>query len=586
MIRKLLFYLCPFCICCLSGCGEKKESEAAVADLQLAAYHTDEFSIQSGMALFNTHCAGCHNFQQQEIGPNLSGITLEADKEWLSAFIRNPAGMIESGDGRATESFEKYGIYMPAFSFLEDEEMEQLLGFIHVFSKAEKRNTSNRTGGLLNPVPEKIPESGLTLVIEDAYLIPATADNPPLTRINKMEPQASRGSQRVFVSDLRGMLYRLERDSVFPYLDVGGRFPDFIDRPGLGTGFGSFAFHPAFEENGLLYTTHTESAGSALADFRMPDSVGTALQWVLSEWQTKNPHSDTFQGTQREVLRIDMHSAVHGVQEIKFNPNAKPGQPDYGLLYIGVGDGGTGQTDKNYLASSHEWVWGSVLRIDPLGTSSRNGKYGIPPDNPLVETPGALPEVWCRGFRNPHRFSWDTSGSGKMFISNIGQHSVEEINLGKAGADYGWPRREGTLLFDPAANTELVYPLPADDQGFTYPVAQYDHDEGNAVCGGYVYTRDDIPLLKGKYIFGDIPRGSLFFANLAEMQEGSQAPVFRFGLEYQGRPVKLVDLVPGQRVDLRLGLGPGRALYLFTKADGRIYRVNGCKKMQEAVTAP
>lgn len=539
-------------------------------------YRTDEMSVQEGMSIFNTHCASCHNFEHQEIGPNLSGITSEVNKDWLISFIHDPAEKIKSGDERAVGIYAKFNMYMPAFAMLGEEEMENLLGFIHKFSKGEKQNRSNRKGGLLDPLVEKIPESGLTLVIADAFQVPASSENTPLTRINKMEPGGGKGMLKTFVSDLRGTMYRVEGNTVHAYLDLKSQVPGFIDQPGFGTGFGSFAFHPEFQTNGLLYTTHTEASGAAKADFAIPDSIPTAMQWVLSEWKTAAPASDSFSGVRRELFRIDMRTNVHGVQEIKFNPLSGKGDPDYGLLYIGIGDGGAAFSGQPYLAGSNNYIWGSVLRIDPVGHNSRNRKYGIPNDNPFTGQAGAIAEIWCRGFRNPHRFSWDRSGSGKMLISNIGQHSVEEINLGKAGADYGWPVREGTFLYDTKANPELVYPLPPEDAGFTYPVAQYDHDEGNAICGGYVYAKEDIPLLHGKYIFGDIPRGTLFYCDITAMDEGVQAKVSRLKLEYKGKQVDLVDLVPGERVDLRFGLGHDNSIFLFTKADGKVYRITGC----------
>ncbi len=301
------------------------------------------------------------------------------------------------------------------------------------------------------------------------------------------------------------------------------------------------------------------------------------MQWVLTEWKTEEPKSEIFKGAHRELLRIDMRTNVHGLQEIKFNPLARKGSADYGMLYAGIGDGGLANAGQPHLAGSNHTIWGSVIRIDPSGSTSGNKNYGVPMDNPYVGNSDAVPEIWCRGLRNPNRFSWDQTGSGKMFIATIGQHSVEEVNLGKPGADFGWPNREGTFLFDINSNPELVYPLPSDDLGYTYPVAQYDHDEGNAICGGYVYAGNDIPLLMGKYIFGDIPRGTLFFSNVADMKEGQQAPIHKLNLEYQGKSTTLFEMVREQRVDLRFGLGPNNSLYLFTKTDGKVYKVVDCK---------
>jgi glucose/arabinose dehydrogenase len=172
-----------------------------------------------------------------------------------------------------------------------------------------------------------------------------------------------------------------------------------------------------------------------------------------------------------------------------------------------------------------------------------------------------------------------------MFITNIGQHSVEEVNLGEAGAHYGWPEREGSYLFDVNANPELVYPLPADDEGYTYPVAQYDHDEGNAISGGFAYSGQKVPLLKGKYIFGDIPRGTLFYAEVEAMEPGQQAPVYALGLEFNGQKTNLETLTNSKRVDLRFGTDRAGELYIFTKSNGALYKVIDCKKSSVALEA-
>jgi len=152
------------------------------------------------------------------------------------------------------------------------------------------------------------------------------------------------------------------------------------------------------------------------------------------------------------------------------------------------------------------------------------------------------------------------------------------VNLGIAGADYGWPNREGMLLFDPMANPELVYPLPDDDSGYTYPVAQYDHDEGNAISGGFVYAGTEVPLLEGKYVFGDIPRGKIFYSDVDQMELGQQAPVYQLSLEFDGQATDLESLTQSKRVDLRFGTDTKGELYLFTKSNGTLYKVVDAKE--------
>ena len=560
---------------CLFACTPSNSE--GPAETTEVTFVRDELSVQHGQALFNQHCASCHGFEEVIIGPNLSGVTAERDKEWLTSFISNAPQMIDEGDERAQQLYEKYKQYMPAFTMLDDEDVEHILGFIHKYSEGAKKSRNNRPGGIINPIPKSVTLSNLTLVLDEVLTVPASAEDPPLARINKLLAIDGTPGERLFLHDLRGTLYEIKEDQPQVYLDVAAQLPDFIDNPGYGTGLGSFAFHPDFAKNGLLYTTHTEPQGAAPADFALPDSIDAALQWVLVEWKTDDPQAAQFSGTPRELLRVDMSGNAHGFQEVTFNPLAQSGEADYGLLYLSVGDGG-GSMRYPFLCDSKQYIWGSVIRIDPAGTNSTNGQYGIPEDNPFVEEPNAVTEVWARGFRNPHRISWDRTGSGKMFISNIGQHSVEEVNLGVAGADYGWPRREGTFLFDVMANPELVYPLPAEDSGYTYPVAQFDHDEGNAVSGGFVYAGTKVPLLKGKYVFGDIPRGKVFFAEVAEMELGQQVPVYQVKLEFNGQSTDLETMTESRRVDLRFGMDSAGELYLFTKSNGTLYRVVDAKE--------
>ena len=163
-----------------------------------------------------------------------------------------------------------------------------------------------------------------------------------------------------------------------------------------------------------------------------------------------------------------------------------------------------------------------------------------------------------------------------MLITNIGQHSLEEVNLGMAGANYGWPNREGTFLFDVDANPELVYPLPDGEDNYTYPVIQYDHDEGTAVSGGFVYAGSAIPILNEKYIFGDISRGMLFYSDIEEMNSGEQAPVYRLNVSFNGQLSDMETITKHKRVDLRLGRDHEGELYLFTKGSGTVYKVVDC----------
>jgi len=232
-------------------------------------------------------------------------------------------------------------------------------------------------------------------------------------------------------------LFHKTDNVVSTYLDVSAAFINFAEEPRLGSGFGFFAFHPEFATNGVFYTVHTERF-DALTEIT-PDYTSADIDdmhGIITEWTATNPSENTFSGSKREVLRIGFDTYLHVFQQISFNPNAISGDEDYGLLYLALGDG-----EENPLYSDAPQnltvPHGKILRINPLGSNAPNGKYGIPESNPFVDVTDALGEIWAYGFRNPHRFSWDTGGTNKIFIGNIGEKNIDAIYPGIAGANYG-----------------------------------------------------------------------------------------------------------------------------------------------------
>lgn len=555
------------CSACNSGAENDGKGKANMIDSALVA---------KGEISFQKNCATCHNFKQDGIGPQLSGITGKVSVKWLHTFIKDPAAVIASGDKYAVQLHDKYKAMMPSFPAMENGEIDAIIAFLGTKEKIAKESTTD-SAAITNPFPAPIPPSGITLNLEPYIQIPASAGAAPLARITKLAAQP--GTNRLFVVDLNGKLYEIINNKPEAYMDMAKLKPHFINQPGLGSGFGSFAFHPDFRKNGLLYTTHTEAAGSANADFKYADSIKVSLQWVLTEWKVNDPNATTFSGNGRELLRVNVVDVIHGIQEITFNPYAKAGDKDYGMLYIGVGDGGSVEHGAPQLPHNTKNIWGTVIRIDPKGNNSRNKQYGIPADNPFVNNSDTslLKEIYCYGFRNPHRISW--TKKQQMLIYNIGQHDIESVYIGRPGNDYGWPIREGTLVINPKGDINKVYALPADDSIYhiTYPVAAYDHDEGKAISGGYEYI-GSIPALKGKIIFGDIPTGRIFYIEDKDIKEGMLAPIKELGITVGGSPTTLVKACGNERVEIRLGEDAKGELYVLTKADGKIYKVTAAKK--------
>ena len=565
-MNKLIFPIVVLCL--LAALVRCKTGTSADA----SGIATDSASIARGQIVFTQNCSACHNFLQEGIGPALGGITTAADPQWILRFVRDPKGVIDAGDERAHKLYEKYHTMMPSFAHLPEADQQALLAYLHTQQQAAKAEESG--DWITNPIPTPIAASDLVVDLSPVMQFPASAEQMPKTRITKLDRQP--GTDDLYMVDLRGKMYKLVDDKPVIYFDMAQARPKFINAPGLATGFGSFAFHPGFQKNGLLYTTHTELPTSGKPTFPYADTVKATVQWVITEWKTKRPTAIPFEGEGRELFRVNMVSGIHGVQETAFNPLAQPGSADYGLLYIGIGDGGCVENGHGDLAHDPLKPWGSVFRIDPAGRNGSSGQYGIPAGNPFAGQPDkGLGEVYAYGFRNPHRITW--THTGQMLVSNVGQAHIESLNLIEAGHDYGWPMREGTFLLDPAKSMVHVYPLPADDaeQHFTYPVAQYDHDEGKAISGGFEYTGTSLAPLKDKFLFGDIPSGRLFYIEISDLRQGSQATIHEWRVSLQGQIKTLVELCGSDRVDLHFGRDSHGEMYIMTKADGKLYKMTG-----------
>jgi glucose/arabinose dehydrogenase len=324
-------------------------------------------------------------------------------------------------------------------------------------------------------------------------------------------------TSRLFVVDQDGKLWaiRLSDGAKSVFLDVdpllvalGAFGPGTFDE----RGFLGVAFHPDYAKNGLLYT-YTSQPLDGPADFStMPQGQNANHQAVITEWHVPdpgNPDSVVDPKSARVMLRVDEPQFNHNAGCINFGPD--------GLLYIALGDGG-GADDKdgqNFIGqpiighgcvgngADNTNVLGDILRIDPLGSNSTNGQYGIPADNPFVGGPG-VDEIYAMGFRNPFRFSFD-SLTGDMYVGDVGQNEIEEINVVVKGGHYGWNHKEGSFFFVPNGKlagyvTDRPLSVPG---GLIDPIAQYDHDEGISVIGGFVYRGNRIAPLKGRYVFGE-----------------------------------------------------------------------------------
>ena len=397
------------------------------------------------------------------------------------------------------------------------------------------------------------------------------------------------GTRRLFVNDMRGPLYTVSYDgkTVTPYVDINA--PNWgvkVQSQGRERGFQSFAVHPQFGQAGTRgygkFYTYTDSSNMQPAPDFVPAGGMNTHDTVLLEWTAKNPAAATYDGgAPRELIRLRQPFANHNAGHLAFNPNATPGSADFGLLYMGVADGGSGGDPLN-MAQNLNSAFGKIFRIDPLGANSANKKYGIPPGNPFVNdnNPQTLGEIYAYGVRNPQRFGWDPK-NGNLFLADIGQNIVEELSLVTAGANLGWNTWESSFRF--ISRTEIKLDGTRADPKMVYPLVEYDHrdpllgvnNNDVAITGTIVYRGTAIPQLANLVLFGDNPSGEVFYINADRLPSGGQDGMRRVLFNSGGAAKTLMELVKEKnpaatRVDLRFGIGAGNQVFLLNKQDGTI----------------
>jgi len=471
---------------------------------------------------------------------------------------------------------------------------------------------------ITNPIADPIVKRGLSVQVKDVVRLPETRRLRPAdqdvvpTGWARVSFVRDLPDGRRFANDSRGFLYLLESNrEPSVYANVGAAFPLAVYNR-LESGFIGFDFHPEFARNGLFYTVHAErvTGNPATPNFIPPGFTVADVNFhnVITEWHATNPAANTFEGTRRELLRVGhiVTTLTHPFGDVEFNPTAKPGSPDYGLLYTSGSDlgfsNGAGPNAKNPAQTQRlDTLVSAILRIDPRSPSVSKGTkglgdYTIPAINKFAADgdPKTFGEIYAYGFRNAHRLSWDLT-DGTMFASDIGMNNIEEVNIVHEGRNYGWMKREGIFengVTRPGGALDQLFALPAEilngkgKDEFTYPVAMYDHNDGQAVSGGFAYY-GRIPALRGKFVFGDVVRGRLFVAELAAMKKADDgipqtvAPIEEVQLyvrDASGRRTdmtfrELIEATNGAtaaRADLHLGRSRDGELFITSRQDGMI----------------
>lgn len=288
------------------------------------------------------------------------------------------------------------------------------------------------------------------------------------------------GSGRLFVVEQGGTV-RILRDGVVapePFLDLTDR----VETEGSEQGLLGLAFDPEYASNGRFFVGYTGLGQT---------NVVARFQVSAADPDRADPESENV------LLTIEDPYRNHNGGLVLFGPDSH--------LYVGLGDGGSGG-DPEENGQDLGTLLGKILRLDVGGDfPAGEPAYRVPDDNPFVGSEGARPEIWAYGLRNPWRFSFDRE-TGDLFIGDVGQNAWEEVSFQPAsspgGENYGWNTLEGTHCFPEGEE--------CDPAGTVLPVAEYGHDSGVSVTGGYVYRGEAVPDLTGVYLYADFGSGLLW----------------------------------------------------------------------------
>lgn len=328
----------------------------------------------------------------------------------------------------------------------------------------------------------------------------ATAQSPLAPAAIRLDPyisgltftvfitNAHDGSNRLFIIQKAGTILVVQPGSTTPttFLNITSR----VRSSGNEQGLLGLAFHPAFSTNGrfFVYYTRVEDGAIQIAEYHAAPGSNVA-------------------DTAEKILLTIPHPT---------NTNHNGGTVAFGLdgyLYAGTGDGGSAN-DPPQNSQNINVLLGKMLRIDVNNVpAGQNPPYNIPPDNPYAGATPGRDEIFAIGLRNPYRFSFDngrntTRARSRLWVADVGQGSIEEVDLVKRGGNYGWRAYEGNTCtgLNPelcAGGTNPIVHSP--------PIFQYGHTGGRcSITGGQVYRGRQGVFPVGKYVYADYCSGEIF----------------------------------------------------------------------------
>jgi len=424
-------------------------------------------TVTGGRALYQANCFSCHNagaagVTGHRIGKDLSdsAFVQERTDEELLTFIKE--GRTETDPENIT------GYEMPPRGGNPNLSDADLLSVI-----AYMREVNNHTvvDDFTAVAQTTVTRGGITydwVKVADNFDIPLCVFD------------AGDGSGRLFVVEQGGKIWIVRDGETLaePFLNLTDALPPAVPH-GVYTeqGLLGLAFHPDYAQNGRFFVSYTNQQG---------DSVLARYTVSANNPDRADPSSAVI------LLTVDQPFEDHNGGNIVFGPD--------GCLYMGLGDGGR-PAEPNYNSQEPDLYLGKMLRLDVDADT-----YRVPPDNPFVNDPAYLPEIWALGLRNPWRFSFDRA-TGDLYIGDVGQWRLEEVDYQPAssagGENYGWSAFEAS---QPYLEDETLLGV------HTPPVLEYGHEAGLSITGGYVYRGAAMPELDGLYFYGDYVNGIVWVA--------------------------------------------------------------------------
>ncbi len=335
------------------------------------------------------------------------------------------------------------------------------------------------------------------------------------------------GTNRVVVATQRGPIHIFPNDAgtrqTHLFLDLTDKVQDWAKDN--EEGLLGLAMHPQYKKNGQFYVYYSSAKEPRTS--------------IVSRFHVSRDDPNRADPTSEQVvIKIPQPFSNHNGGSIAFGKD--------GYLYIALGDGG-GRNDPLAHGQNLKTWMGSVLRLD-VDRQTEGRQYAIPKDNPFIDRPGALPEIYAYGFRNIWRLSVDRE-TGAIWVGDVGQDLWEEIDIVQRGGNYGWSIRESTHAFNRGQ--------PSNPESPVDPVWEYDHQVGKSITGGFVYRGSRLPELQGKYLYADFVSGKIWALQYDQATQrvvknfriGSTGiPVLSFGEDQQGEVYYTIEAANGQGI--------------------------------------